>query len=188
MMRKLPLILVSMLAGISWAGFQSVDFFKYVVSYKTAWGTTRHKVYEIPIWDEQQAFYWLGYHFLMQTPTKGYATSFANGKEWIGLTTFQDNLRGLWMKRSDGTYNCFNMLSYDSTLPKLNDFKSLFADEDGYAYFQSGAGARIVSGVIDQSSIAFQNWHTDSTKRNYVGITGIGDKGTHKAIALSANG
>lgn len=183
------IIFLLTMTSFLWAGFQPISFYKYVAPYKTWWGTTRHKVYEVPIWDESQARYWLGHHFIQETPGKGYSTSLSNGKEWLGIISFDDELRGMWINKSDGTYDAQAALAKaNAAAPKLNGLRNIFVDELGNAYLQSIAGERIVSGVINNTSGLFGSWHSNSDPRNYVGITGIGDNGIHQPVTLTQTG
>jgi hypothetical protein len=186
-MRRFIVAALAVLTSFAHAGFSQIDFFRYVYSYKTFFGT-RHKVFEVPIWDESQAKYWLGYQFLQERPGKAYAVSFSDGREWLGIINEEDEVRGLWMNRSNGKYDSrTTFLHADSTTPGFKNLSNFFIDEDKNAYFQSEYGLKLVSAHLNDSA-EFDTWSIDSSGRDYIGVTGICDNNIHKAIALGNNG
>lgn len=173
-----------------WAGFQPVDFFFYRVAYKNLAGLTRHKDYHVPIWDEPSANYWLGgLGFLNDVPYHGAAASWNNGKEWLGITNIYDQVRGLWMDRNDGKYDCRNAFSrHNRNHPYLQFIRSIYADEEGAVYLQCGGGWRLVSGKLDMNTGSLASWKGDTTSKSFAGITGIMDGTLRKFVAVGMDG
>lgn len=172
-------------SSVAIAGMSKINFFYYKAKYKNAAGLTRHKQYSIYTYDDAASQEWMGDLFMGTPGSKGYSVSLADGKEYIGLLTKGDDLRGLWVKSNNyentpfgvvktrPTYSTLNSISrMNAAHPNLHDVQNVAGCPDGAIAVQSGSDWTLVSGQLSIPYASLGKWSGVTTAKE-VGVAMI---------------